>query len=392
MSPGRHYLDHASTTPIRAGARAAMAEWLEAAGAGRLGDAGRVHEEGRRARGLVESAREQVADLVGAEPSRIVFTSGATEAANTAAFAAAGRRPDTLSALAGVEHSCVRAAAERAGRLAEIAVDPSGRLRLDSLAALLEQERPVLVHCQFANHEVGTLQPVAEVAALCREQGVLVHCDAAAAVGHVPLSFSELGVDFMSVSAHKLGGPPGVGALVIGRRLRLQPLLVGGSEERGRRAGGENVVGIVGFGAACKEAAGSMWAEATAAAGRTERLVAAATTLPGITTLGDEAARLPHIACLSIAGVLGEAVLLSLDAAGIAAHSGSACSSEVLEPSPVLTAMGADPERSLRLSVGWSTTEEDVAAFAGAFPDAVGRLRALAVSVPGGDPPPGLPG
>jgi cysteine desulfurase len=376
----RHYLDHASTTPVRPEVGEAVTRWLErATSADGVGDPGRVHEEGRRARALVESARESVAEFLGADPSRVVFTSGATEAANTAVSGAAGLRPGMPLVSAAVEHSCVQAACRRSGAFVGLAVDHAGRVSVEALEALLDRERVALVNCQFANHETGNLQPVAEVVSLCRERGVPVHCDAASAVGHVPLSFRDLGADLMSVSAHKFGGPPGIGALVVRRGWRLTPLLVGGSEERARRAGAENVLGIVGFAAAC-EALGGGLLEAGAATSmeQTRRLRAAALAVPGVECLSDDSRRLPHIVCLSVGGVLGEAVLLSLDQAGVAAHSGSACSSEVLEPSPVLAAMGADPDRSLRLSVGWSTTDDDVDAFAESFGPAVARLRSLA--------------
>jgi cysteine desulfurase len=357
-----------------------MMQWLErAVGPDGVGDPGRVHEEGRRARGVVESARESVAEFLGADPSRVVFTSGATEAANTAVSAAASLRPGTPLVSAAVEHSCVQASCRRWGRVAEIAVDHAGRVSIESLRELLDREPAGLVNCQFANHETGLLQPVADVVNLCREKGVPVHCDAASAVGHVPVSFRDLGVDLMSVSAHKFGGPPGIGALVLRRGWRLAPLIVGGSEERARRAGAENVLGIVGLAAACDRLSGGVREqEAAWSMEQTRRLMAAAVAVPEVECLSEDADRVPHIVCLSIGGVLGEAVLLSLDQVGVAAHSGSACSSEVLEPSPVLAAMGADPDRSLRLSVGWSTTDDDVDAFEQAFPAAVSRLRSLA--------------
>jgi cysteine desulfurase len=377
----RHYLDHASTTPIRPDALQAMTEWLAEAGTpDGVGDPGRLHEEGRRARMAVESSRETVAARLGTEASRVVFTSGATEAANAAVFSATSSRGDAPVLSAGVEHSCVREACRRTGRLIEIPVHSTGCLDVDAIAELLLRERPALVNCQFANHEVGTLQPLLEIVALCRQYGVAVHCDAAAA-GHAGLSFEDLGVDYMSVSAHKLGGPPGVGALVVRRGIRLAPFLVGGSEERARRAGAENVLGIVGFAGACRALDDVALADEAAAAQRfTGRLEAMAMAVPGVEVVGRGAARLAHIVCLSIAGVLGEAVLLSLDRNGIAAHSGSACSSEVLEPSPVLAAMGVDPDSSLRLSVGWSTKEDDIEAFGAVFADAVARLRSLGAS------------
>ncbi len=345
------------------------------------GDPGRVHEEGRVARESVELAREQIAALACVAPSRVVFTSGATEAANTAiASAAAGAGSGVLCAP--VEHSCVREAAARTGQLVEVPVLPDGSIDVESLGSLLSGDRaPALVNCQWANHEVATVQPVDAVAELCSRAGVALHVDAAAAFGHVPTDFGALDPAYASVSAHKMGGPAGVGALILGRGVRLQPLLVGGSEERARRAGAENLLGIVGFGAAAAELLeeGRLADEAAVAAGWRSSLLASACSVEGITLLGPvEVDRsLPYIACLSIEGVLGEAVLLSLDRAGIAVHSGSACSSEVLEPSPVLEAMGVDPDRSLRLSVGWSTTEADVLAFGGVFAGAVAALREL---------------
>jgi cysteine desulfurase len=234
-----------------------------------------------------------------------------------------------------------------------------------------------LVNLQWGNHEVATLQPVAEVVAECRERGVLVHVDAAQAVGHEPVSFADLGADLLSVSAHKFGGPQGVGALVVRRGLRLRPLLVGGEQERARRAGMENVAGIAGFGAAAAvlSEAGRLEAESSAARAQTAH---ALENLPAaVVPYGDTDVRLPHIVCLGVEGVEAEAVLLGLDQAGVAAHSGSACSSESLEPSPVLEAMGVDAERSLRVSVGWSTTDDDVDAFVTALPQVVERLRAL---------------
>ncbi len=379
---GRHYLDHASTSPLRPAAVAAICEWAERLGSpDGAGDPGRVHEEGRAAREAIEMAREQVASLAGVEPIRVVFTSGATEAANTAiasACAASGGGPVVC---AGVEHSSVREAALRAGPVAELPVDGRGTIDIDALASVLASGA-ALVNCQWANHEVGTIQPVHEISALCVEAGVPLHVDAAAAFSHVPADLDALGASYVSVSSHKMGGPTGVGALVLGRGVRLRPMIVGGSEERDRRAGSENLLGIIGFGAAAGQVMdeGSLPREAVEAARYCSRLAASATAVEGVELLGptEAARRLPHIVCVSVGGVLGEAVLLALDRAGIAAHSGSACSSEVLEPSPVLAAMGVDPDRSLRLSVGWSTTDHDIAAFEAAFPLAVAELRSLA--------------
>jgi cysteine desulfurase len=206
-----------------------------------------------------------------------------------------------------------------------------------------------------------------------------VHVDAVAAAGHVRLDLGALGADLVSVSAHKMGGPLGIGALVVRRGLRLEPFMVGGEQERARRAGLENVAGATGFGAAAAAltAPGALDGEESAARTRTERLAALAEAVEGVRLFGDRVDRLPHIVCIGVDGVEAEPVLLGLDQAGIAAHSGSSCSSETLEPSLVLEAMGVDADHSLRLSVGWSTTDEDVDAFGAAFGGVVASLRAL---------------
>jgi cysteine desulfurase len=325
----------------------------------------------------IEEAREQVAALIGARPREVVFTSGATEAVNAAvwgAMAAAG--PGAAAALAGIEHSCVRDASAR-HRTVALAVDHWGRIDIDSMPNSLTSQFDGIVHCQFGNHEVGTLQPVAALASVARAAGAVVHVDAAQAVGHVPVDFRSLDIDLLSLSGHKFGGPPGVGALVVRRGLRLDPLLVGGEQERARRAGMENVPAIAGLGAAAAAVAASLDTEAATALAQTDRLLKALTAVDGVTVFGSVDDRLPHLVCVGVGGVEAEAVLLGLDQAGVAAHSGSACSSETLEPSPVLEAMGVDAERSLRLSVGWSTTDADIDAAIAAFPLVVARLRAL---------------
>ena len=336
-----------------------MQPWFGAAA-----DPGRVHTEGHAARVAVEIAREQVAGLLGCRGTReVVFTSGATESIVTATWMATERGRHVV--LPVVEHSAVRAASDLFGDATVVGVDGVGRVAVDDVMGTVRDDT-ALVHVQWGNHEVGTLQPVEEIVAACRERGVLVHVDAAMAAGHVPISFADLDADLLSVSAHKLGGPPGVGALLVRRGLRLRPLLVGGDQERARRAGFENVPGIVGFGAA---------AEAVSIDGEERRLLQRVIDGCGLEVLGDPG--LPHLVCLSIEGVEAEPVLLGLDQAGVAVHSGSSCSSEALEPSPVLEAMGVDGSRSLRVSVGWSSTDADVDALLTALPDVLARLRAL---------------
>ncbi|HEY6698462.1 MAG TPA: cysteine desulfurase family protein [Acidimicrobiales bacterium] len=370
---GRSYLDHASTSPLRPEARAALVEQLD-----RTGDPGRIHAEGLTTRVAVETARDQVAGLLGARPREVVFTSGATEAIAAACWGAAAAR-GAHQVVPAVEHSAVRLAAERHGEVTRVPVDGRGRLAVEDVLAGLRRDT-ALVHVQWGNHEVGTVQPVAEVTAACHERGVLVHVDAAQAVGHVDVDFRALGADLMSISAHKFGGPTGVGALLVRQGLRLPALLVGGDQERARRAGLENAAPIAGFGALC----GALTDGAVAADGAEQRrltqriLDGVADDALGLVVYGDPVDRVPHIVCLGVEGVEPQAVLLGLDRAGIAAHSGSACSSEALEPSPVLEAMGVDAHHSLRLSVGWSTTDADIDRVLVALPAVLADLRALA--------------
>jgi cysteine desulfurase len=371
---GRAYLDHASTSPARPEVVAAVVEWLGAA------DPGRVHTEGRMSRVALEEAREKVAALLGTRSRQVIFTSSGTEAINAAVYGALTSGRGEHVVLSAVEHSAVRdASARSAARVSVVGVDGEGRISADEMLSVLGPDT-ALVHCQWANHEVGTLQPVSDVVAACRERGVLVHVDAAAAAGHVPVDFDRLGADLLSVSAHKLGGPKGAGALLIRRGLRVPPLLVGGDQERARRAGMEDVAACVGFGAAAATLAGSLEVEAARARDQTSRLVSAALAIPGVVRYGPSATagRLPHLVCFGVDGVEAEAVLLGLDQSGVAAHSGSACSSESLEPSPVLAAMGVPAERSLRLSTGWSTTDEEISQAISALPGVIARLRALA--------------
>lgn len=358
----------------------ALREWMEEPAA----DPGRVHEEGRRVRARIEEARDQVASLLRVRPRQVVFTSGGTESVNAAVWGATRARPGAVVLSARVEHSSVREASERLADVEDLPVDDRARIDPGGVAAALARHRgdpPALVHCQWANHEVGTVQPVAEVVAECRRAGVPVHVDAAAACGHLDVDLGGLDADLVSVSGHKLGSPPGVGALVVRRGLRVEPYLVGGQQERGRRAGMEPVGAIVGMGAAAGvlAAGGRVAVEAAQARSQVERIASAALAVEGVELVGDPdpAGRLPHLVCTGVAGVEAEPVLLGLDRAGVAAHSGSSCASESLEPSPVLEAMGVDPSRSLRLSVGWSTTEDDVDAFAEAFGPVVEGLRRL---------------
>jgi cysteine desulfurase len=349
-----------------------MVSWLERSD---VGDPGRIHAEGMTARLAVEEARERVATALGARPREVVFTSGATESIAMACYGAAEGRA-RRSVLAPIEHSAVREWAAR-GDVTELAVSRRGRIDTAGIGPALDGGDGVgVVHCQRGNHEVGTLQPVADVIAAVDGRS-LVHVDGAAAAGHVPVAFADSGIDLLSVSGHKFGGPAGVGALLVRRGLRVPPLLVGGDQERARRAGMENVAGIAGFAAGLEAATASLDAEGAAARRLTDRVIAWAIEAVEIEVLGDPVDRLPHLVCLGLAGVEPQPVLLGLDAAGVSVHSGSSCSSESIEPSPVLAAMGVDAERSLRISVGWSSTDDDIDRLLDALPRVLGDLRSL---------------
>ena len=375
----RHYLDHASTSPLRPEAAAARGGWLAS---GPWGDPGRIHAEGMAARAALEDARDQLAALVGARNREVVFTSGATEALVSAVHGSAGRGRHIV--LGAVEHSAVRRTAEalataRTHEVDIVGVDRLGRIDPAEVADALRPDT-ALVAVQWANHEVGTRQPVRAVADVLADHPALLLVDAAQAVGRDPVTFLDSGIDLLAVSGHKFGGPPGTGALVVRRGLRLAPLLVGDDRERARRAGMENLVGLVGLGAAAGTLTqpGRLGAEAAEQRRLRERIDEVLGDLNGVTAVGDPTDRVPHLTCWVVEGVEPQAVLLGLDRGGVAAHSGSACSSEELAPSPVLEAMGVDAHHSLRLSVGWSTTDDDIDALAASLAPTIADLRALA--------------
>ena len=345
------------------------------------GDPSRMHAEALTARYEIEQARQQVADCFGARSREVVFTSGATESIAAAVRGASHR--GTHQVMSAVEHSAVRLSSQRLQAqnhwVTVVGVDSTGRVDPGDMAAAIRPDTAA-IHCQWANHEVGTVQPVAEVVAACRERSpdVLIHVDAAAAAGRVAIDFANIGADLMSISAHKFGGPPGIGALLVRRGLRLVPLLEGGDQERARRAGLENGAAIAGFGAACAALGdGGLEQEAGRARTQTDRIRDRAQCIENVALYGHPTHCLPHLVCLGVGDVEPQAVLIDLDRAGVAAHSGSSCASESLEPSPVLEAMGVDAHHSLRLSVGWSTTDSNVDAAIEALEAALAELRKL---------------
>jgi cysteine desulfurase len=368
------YLDYNATAPVRPEASQAVAEAL-----GLVGNPSSVHHFGRRAKKRVEDAREDVAALIGAAPADIVFTSGGTEA-NALALTGAGRKRLLVSA---IEHDSVLAAAAALDPAApRIPVTPSGVVDLDALERLLaERGGETLVAVMLANNETGVIQPVAEVARRAHAAGALVHCDAIQAAGKIPVDVGALGADLLSLSAHKLGGPQGVGALWIAERVTLAPSLRGGGQERGRRAGTENVPGIAGFGAAAAAARRDLAAYARIAELRAKLEGAVLVRSNRARIAGIAVPRLPNTSCIVLPGLASETQVMALDLAGIAISAGSACSSGKVRPSHVLAAMGLPAEEAsaaIRVSLGWASAPADVERFVEAWGALAARLRAAA--------------
>ncbi len=375
----RAYLDYNATAPMRPEARAAASAAMD-----HVGNPSSIHAEGRGARAIVEEARRAVAELVGVTPRGVLFTSGGTEAANLALTPAIapGREMARLIVGAG-EHPCVlqghRFAPEAAST---VPLGADGRVDLAALAALIDDaEGPVVLALQGANNETGVLQPVAEAAALIHAKGGLVVCDAVQMAGRADLSPAALGADYLILSAHKFGGPKGAGALVAARGdLSIaSPLLRGGGQERGGRAGTENVAAIAGFGAAARVAGAERPAESARLAELRDSLAAAVLeSAPDATFFGASAPRLPNTLCFATPGVAAATLVIALDLAGVAVSAGSACSSGKVARSHVLEAMGVAPDLAggaIRLSLGWASSEADVARFAAAFRGSIPNLR-----------------
>lgn len=379
--PGVVYLDHNATTPLDPRVLEAMLPWL----AGRHGNPSSIHRLGRAAREAVEAARERVAALLGVRPAELVFTASGTEANNAVVFGiaeAAGHRGRIV--LSPLEHPSVRKAAERAAERG-MAIDrvepgPDGVVAADDVVAALADDTR-LVCLMLASNELGTLQPVAEVAATCRERGVPLLCDAVQAVGKVPVDAAALGGDFVVLGGHKFHGPLGAAALwTRPGGVELPALLVGGSQERRRRASTPNVPAVVGLGAAAELAAAELPERARRLAALRDRFEAGLAAIGGVTVHGATAARLPNTSHVAFDGVEGEALMIRLDLAGFAVSTGSACSSGTVEPSRALLAMGVPSEEalgSLRVSFGITNDEAEVDRFLVALGREVTALRGL---------------
>jgi cysteine desulfurase len=376
----RIYLDYAATTPTDPRVLEAMRPYFGEV----FGNPSSVHSFGQEARAAVDRARRILAEALGCQPSEVVFTSGATEADNWAvlgvALAHEGRGRHLV--VSSVEHRAVlepaRWLAERGWEVTFLPVDRYGRVDPEDVRRALRDDT-VLVSVMHANNEVGTVQPVAEVARVARERGVLVHTDATQTFGALAVGVETMGVDLLSASAHKRYGPKGVGLLYVRKRTRILPLLRGGAHERGRRAGTENVPGIVGFARAVELALADREAEQTRVGALRDRLLAGLLAIDGAVLNGHPTDRLPNNVNVSFEGVSSESLLLALDLRGLAASSGSACTAGSLEPSHVLSAMGLPRERvegAVRFSLGRWTTPEEVDAAVEMVREAVGELRA----------------
>lgn len=368
------YLDHNASAPLLDAVREAMLPWLGA----RFGNASSRHEYGRAARRAIDDARARVAAAVGAHPTEVVFTSGGSEANNLFIKGAAVRMKPGLVQVSAIEHPCVREPARqlvRAGwTLAEMPADAEGRVQVDALDA-----RAQLVSVMTANNETGVLQDIPAFAAAAKRQGAWLHTDAVQALGKISLDFRALGVAAMTLSAHKIGGPQGAGALVLDKRVDLEPLIAGGGHERGLRSGTENIAAIVGFGVACEEAVAALGARREAMQAQ-RALIERCVAEQGGSVFGAGAERLPNTCYFALPGIDGETLVGKLDRAGFAVASGAACSSASPEPSRTLTAMGvaADLARgAVRVSVGASTTMQDVNDFCGALARVADELRGL---------------
>lgn len=369
---GRAYLDWNATSPLRQAAAAAVRSVIDSAG-----NPSSVHAEGRAARAIVENARGEVAALVGADPRNVVFTSGASEANAMALTPQAadhtGGGALTRLLVSVIEHPSVRAGGRFDPESIEVLpVTPDGVVDLDALAEVLARTRAagerMLVSVMAANNETGVIQPVADVARLVHEAGGLLHVDATQAVGRISVDINAIGADLLTLSSHKLGGPQGAGALVLGSdRITVPSLIPGGGQERGRRGGTENVAAIAGFGAAAGEARRQRESEAVRLLTLRGRLECGLQELAGDTVIfGRDAERVPNTVLFAVAGIRAETALILLDLEGIAVSSGAACSSGKVTPSHVLAAMGVPPGLAacaVRVSMGWSTGERELEMF-----------------------------
>jgi cysteine desulfurase len=394
MADRKVYIDYNATTPLKAEVKAAMIEDLEI-----YGNASSMHASGRLAHARVEEARGAVARLLGAKPAEIIFTSGGSESNNTvfqtmrslasseAGSPAGAPRGEIITT--SIEHPCVLNSASYLKSLGFVVhflpVDGYGKIKMDVLKTLAG-EKTLLVSVMMANNEIGTIQDIREIAAIAKKAGAYVHTDAVQAVGKIPVDVEDLGVDYLTMSAHKIYGPKGIGALYVRKGCPLLPLIHGGHQEDGLRAGTYNNIGILGFGKAAELAAGQVEAYGQKLSALRDRLrKGLLARIPDIKINGHPRDLLPNTLNVSFPGAEGESILLSMDIMGIEASTGSACASGSLEPSHVLMATGVEPELahgSIRFSMGWGISGEDVDYIIETLPPIIERLRAMSTLTP----------
>jgi cysteine desulfurase len=378
----RVYLDHNATTPVAPEVLAAMLPYFSE----EYGNASSIHAFGQRARGAVEEARESVAALLGARPAEIMFSSGGTESNNHAIFGVAGAAPGGRKHVitSAIEHSAVldpcRALEKRGVAVTVLPVDRDGVVNPEDVRRAIRPET-VLITIMLANNELGTIEPIAEIGKIAAEARVTLHTDAVQAAGKIPIDVAKLGVHLLSISAHKLYGPKGVGALYVRKGTRLEPLLYGGHSERDRRPGTEDVTSIAGLGKAAELALSRMEEEGQRLSRLRDRLeTGLLERIPHATVNGLQARRTPNTSNLTLPFIEGEAMVIALDLKGIACSTGAACSSGAVEPSHVLTAIGLAPEdarATLRLSLGHQTTDEEIDFALETIPPVIDRLRQM---------------
>ena len=378
----RSYLDYSSTAPVRPEVARAVNAVMNS---GYYGDPSRNYYEALVVRDIVERARDSIARFVGTRSRNVIFTSSGTEAVNLAIYSATRHNKRNGVVCSSLDHSSVRTASTLWARPVEVPIlQDSSCSDLTQLANILEahqHERDgiALVNCQMINHESGVVQPYREIAELCNRYGIPVHIDACNAIGNENLADVVSTADYVTVTAHKMGALPGVGALIVGDGIRVKPMITGAVQERSRRAGFENYIGIHAFGVACDtlSAQGSLEREASRLRALLAPLRSFVSQSSHTTLLEFDGLMAPHMMVFSLQGIKAEAVVVEMDKLGIAVHSGSSCSSEPFAPSPVLGSLGVDPESTLRVSVGWNTTEQDIRLFIESLDAVTSRLSKL---------------
>lgn len=373
----RVYLDHSATTPVSEEVLKEMTPFFRE----KFGNASSLHSFGQEARRAVEDAREKIAKLIGADQNEIFFTSGGTESDNTALKGVVGKGDHLITS--NIEHPAILDVCkwlESQGiEITYIKVDESGIVDPKEVEKAFRKNTR-LVSVMHANNEIGTVQPIEEIGKMCRKRGILFHTDAVQSFGKIPVDVRKMNIDMLSASSHKLYGPKGVGCLYIRKGLKVTPLMHGGGHESGRRSGTENVAGVAGFGKACEWARKNMKDEARRMAGLRDTLIEGVLKIPGTILNGHREKRLPNNANFSFGDIEGESLIMYLDMKGIAASTGSACSTKSLKPSHVLTAIGLKPiqaQSSLRLTLGKDNTGEDVKYTIEAIKETVENLRKI---------------